>query len=347
MPKRPDFEPFQRGDRWVVSIPPAMNATGKRVRKVFADVTAAQKFGARLRASHASGVRGTMISATLAMQAAEAERILTGTGISLVEAARQAAARAGGKNNAESFRERLVRAEVAGEAHWSDRYRDDVARIPRWVPSWFMLSRCSAIDRTEMERALTEDRNLSRSTIDARCRYLSAVLGFRERHRKSSEITIMKADQVAAMLEACESKQETMAVALLIFAGIRPDVESGEITRLDWADVGQAEIYLSREVSKVGDRHVPITPRLRRLLKGHPKAGTVIPANWQRVWPRLRKAAGVSVQDITRHTFASHYLAAFGEDAAKQAMGHTKGSDTIFRHYRRAVTEADGKKFFR
>lgn len=324
-----------------------MSATGKRVRKVFADVTSAQKYGAKMRAAHGSGMRGAMITAALALQAAEAERILDGTGISIVEAARMAAGRACGTVSAETFRERLARAEAAGEAHWSDRYRDDVARIPRWVPAWFLSAKCGMIDRAEMERALTDGRKLSRSTIDARCRYLSAVLGFRERHRKSGDIHTMTLRQCRAMLRACESRDEVRAVALLLFAGIRPDVESGEITRLDWEDVGDNEIYLSRDVSKVGDRHVPISARLRRLIKGHPESGTVIPANWQRVWPRLRKAAGITAQDVTRHTFASHYLAAFGEHAAKQAMGHTKGSDTLFRHYRRAVTEADGLKYFR
>jgi hypothetical protein len=324
-----------------------MSADGKRHKKYFDNKTAADKYAAKLRSAYASGHRGSMIPATLALQAAEAARILEGTGVSIVEAARMAAARAGGKDSGETFRERLARAEAAGEAHWSDRYRDDVARIPRWVPAWFMSARCAVLDRAEMERALTEDRTLARSTIDTRCRYLSAVVGFRDRHRKSSDVAILTPRDCGRLLRATESKQEVMAVALLLFAGIRPDVESGEITRLDWEDVGKNEIYLSREVSKVGDRHVPITPRLRRLIKGHPEDGTVIPANWQRVWPRLRKAAGITAQDVTRHTFASNYLAAYGEDKAKAAMGHTAGSSTLFRHYRRAVTEADGKKFFR
>ncbi|HEX7262397.1 MAG TPA: hypothetical protein VF258_11385, partial [Luteolibacter sp.] len=235
---------------------------------------------------------------------------------------------------------------AAGEAHWSERYKTDVDAIPRWVSAWFMTAKCGMIDRAEMERALTTDRKLARSTLDARCRYLSAIVNFRERHRKSSEVAILSNDEIEALLAACESIEETRTVALLLFAGIRPSAEDGEISRLDWAAVGKREIYLSREVSKVSDRHVPIKPRLARLIKGHPKAGSVIPPNWQRIWPRLRKAAGITAQDVTRHTFASHYLAAFGEDAAKQAMGHTAGSSTLFRHYRRAVTQSDGKKYF-
>jgi hypothetical protein len=30
----------------------------------------------------------------------------------------------------------------------------------------------------------------------------------------------------------------------------------------------------------------------------------------------------------------------------KQAMGHAAKSETIFRHYRRAITEAAGKAYF-
>jgi integrase len=53
------------------------------------------------------------------------------------------------------------------------------------------------------------------------------------------------------------------------------------------------------------------------------------------------------LSDCTRHAFASHALAAWGEDAAKAAMGHTEGSRTIFRHYARAVTKEQGEAFFR
>ncbi|MCP5534390.1 MAG: hypothetical protein H7A48_14565 [Akkermansiaceae bacterium] len=136
-------------------------------------------------------------------------------------------------------------------------------------------------------------------------------------------------------------------VALLLFAGVRPDSEHGEISRLDWSAVGEVEIYLSPDVSKVGDRHVPISRRLARLLRGRPESGPVIPANWKRVWTRIRRLAGITEQDITRHTFASNFLAAHGEDAAKAAMGHTRGSDTLFRHYRRAVTKDAAVRFFR
>jgi hypothetical protein len=333
----------------MVSIPSSMMATGKRRKKYFAKKTAAEKFAASLRASFAAGHRRAAIPHSLALQAAEAERILEGSGISIAEAARMAVNRMGAPADRETFADRYARAQLGNEGRWSDRYARDMANLWRWVPRWFLSLPCGSIDRETMERALTEGGAKARSTLDARCRYLSAVVGFRDRHHKSAEVAIMSARQCAQMLRACESPAERRAVALLVWAGIRPSAEDGEISRLDWSAVGAAEIYVSREVSKTGsDRYIPIHPRLRRLLRGHPAQGPVAPANWRRVYRRLRGAVeGIAgAQDVTRHTYASHHLAAFGEAATRAAMGHADQSRTLFRHYRAAVNEAAGVRFF-
>lgn len=332
----------------MVSIPQGMTATGKRRRKYFAGKTAAEKYAATLRGQHAAGMRGAMIPLSLAHQAAEAARILDGSGISIVEAARLAVARIATTASKETFRERYRRAMLWGEEHWSDRYRLDMERLPRWAPSLMPLA-CGAIDRQRIENALQESGPLSRSTLDTRARYVMAILGFRERHRKSPTIHILTPDQQKAVLAACQDAGERRAVAMLLYAGIRPDAESGEISRMDWHHVGKSEIYVPQEASKTGaDRIIPIQPVLRRKLRGRPKSGPVAPAGWRRAWQRIRKTAGIGhMQDVLRHTFASHYLAAFGEDATKAALGHTANSTTLFRHYRRAVTEAQGKAFFK
>jgi integrase len=168
----------------------------------------------------------------------------------------------------------------------------------------------------------------------------------KEKQARTAAPEIMAVSQCAAMLRACKTGAERRAVGLLLFAGIRPD---GELGRLDWLDVGADHVTIHPETSKTGtDRHIPITPRLARLLRGRPADGPVIPPNWQRRIQAIRKAAGIAgIQDVTRHTFASHFLAAFGDTAAKQAMGHTEGSRTLFKHYRRAVLESDGKRYFR
>lgn len=186
----------------------------------------------------------------------------------------------------------------------------------------------------------------SLSTLDMRARMISSILGFKEKHRRVATIAILSNDQRKALFDACEDDQESMAVALLLYAGIRPDAESGEISRLDWETVGKEEIYVSQEVSKVGERIIPVTPALWKLIKKHPKSGCVIPANWKRKWSRLRKAAGIDATDITRHTFCSHMLAAFGMEKTQRAMGHVPMSQTTRRHYARAVTEEEGKAYF-
>jgi integrase len=348
MPKRPNFQPIETPRGWMVSVPPAMAPDGKRQRKYFTSQQLAERFAKKLRGQYNQGERGGVISRELAIMATMATKLLEPIGLTLIEAARQAVDRAGGATTSETFRERYARAQLENEGRWSDRYAADMGRLHRYLPDWFLSQRCTLIDEPMTRRAVVEGGARALSTIDARSRYISAILRHREKHRKASEVRIMTLDQCRAVLRACESPEQRRAVALLLFAGIRPSAEDGEISRLKWDAVGESELYISPAVSKTNtDRHIALTPRLRRLLRDHPESGPVVPANWRRTWRRIRSEAGISDdQDIARHTFASHYLAAFGEDAAKQAMGHSKGSDTLFRHYRRAVTTEAGKRFF-
>jgi len=347
MPKQPTFLPVKRGDKWLVSIPPAMTATQTRVRKTFSTKTEAEKFASKLRGAHSTGQRGGMISATLAAQAREAQRILDGTGVSLVDAAQQAAARTRDNGSKEAFKDRYARTLSSREYEWRGRYLTDMERLDRYLPKWFMDMPCGVIDRAEIERALLDGRDLSRSTIDLRARMVMAILGHREKHRSATKIAILALTQANALLAVCENKAERQAVALLLWAGIRPDSETGEISRLQWEDIGAEFIMVRPEISKTGtDRLIPITPRLAQELTDHPKTGPVAPGAWKKRWQRIRKSAGITGQDVTRHTFASHYLAWMGEDKTKGAMGHTAGSSTLFRHYRRAVTHEAGEAFF-
>jgi integrase len=333
----------------MVSIPPGMTATAKRERKFFGDdKTAAEKFAAGLRAKWAKGVRGTMLDPATSIAAAEAVKILEPLGIGLVEAARMAERQFLTNGKRETFRERWMRYMLAGECHWRPSYATQIGKLDRKLGDAFMDSPVQIMTPEFIRAAVIAGGARSKSNIALIERMISAAMNERGKERRAVNIEIMTAGQCGRMLRACEDKAERMAVALLLFAGIRPSTEDGEISRLDWETIKAGEIYVPHEVSKTGtDRHIPITPRLARLLRDHPKDGPVIPAGWKRKYDRLRKAAEIQgKQDITRHTFASHFLAAFGSDAAKQAMGHTAGSDTLFRRYRRAVTEADGRAFF-
>jgi integrase len=307
----------------------------------------AKKFASTLRNQHDSGLRNRAISANLAAEAALAVDLLAPTGLSLIEAIRMVVKKMAHGGDTQTFSQRYQLAVADGSTRWSHRYQIDVAKIPRWVSESFMAKPCGTIDREVIEEFLVEDRPLKRSTLEARTRMILAVLNYRERHRRSGEIKILTLAEVEAVLSHCRTPEERRVVALLAFAGIRPDAETGEIARLQWETLGANEIYISPSVSKTGsDRHIPITPRLRELLDGHPTSGPVRPVQWRRSWQRIRKAAGIDGQDVLRHSFASHYLAATDEARAKSSLGHTLQSQTLFRHYRRAVNEADGLAYF-
>jgi integrase len=345
----PKFAVIQTPHGYMVSVPGNMSSSGNRVRKFFPIATDAEKFAASLRKKYREGRRGGVIPHELAVMAGTAAEILEPHGVTILDAARSFIERMKNTGSSETFAERYDRALLDNEEHWSDRYKLDMERLPRWVGKGFMSKRLCDITTEVIESALRAHGAASQSTLDTRKRYVSAVMNHKTRHRKKTHIEIMTPRQCGQMLRACESPQERRAVALLLFAGIRPSADDGEISRLGWEAVGKSEIFVSREVSKTSDHHIPITPRLRRLLRGHPTEGPVVPANWRRVYKRIRSAVdGIAgKQDITRHTFASHYLAAFGEQATKQAMGHTAGSSTLFRHYRAAVTESAGVRYFR
>jgi len=350
MPKHPKFDASETDSGWMVSIPANMAASGKRERRFFPTEDEAKRFGGSLRKSFRDGRRGGTIPHEMAIMAAAAAEMLEPFGASIMDAAKAfvVQAEAAAAETGETFRERYDRAMLAEENNWSAIYAGDMARMERWVGKALMASKCSLVTPQAIAAALGKHGAKARSTIEHRTRYVNAILNHKPRHRKQVRIDIMTVRQCAQMLRACESPEERRAVALLLFAGIRPNAEQGEIMRLDWEAVGEKEIHVDEIVSKTSsDRLIPISGRLKRLIKGHPASGPVIPSNWRRVYKRLRRAAGLTrEQDITRHTFASHFLAAHGEKLTKAAMGHTAGSDTLFRHYSRAVNEAAGIKYF-
>jgi integrase len=349
MPKRPVFQPLETSDGWMVSIPKTMSGDGKRRKRYFPELKEAEKFAKSLRGDYHAGLRGGTISPELAIEAVKAAEILAPYGLTLIEAARQVADKIEAGSSPETFRERYHSFCDEMETHWSAAHRTSMHRIPRWLPADFMDMRLVEITPEKVrDSLLRKNRKLFDSTLKARVTRIMAVVHGRGGRRRQGKFEILTDTQQKALLGACATQEERWVASLLLYAGIRPSMEDGEISRLEWDAIGKDDIYISSSVSKTGaDRHIPITPVLRRAIKGHPKAGLVLPSGFRRRWQEIRREAGIAhTKDATRHTFASHFLAAFGDHAAKQAMGHTAGSDTLFRHYRRAVTEAGGKKYF-
>lgn len=373
MSRRPSFVVSNpKPGAFMVHVPASLSLLGKLERRTFRDPKSAEKFAAKLRTQYHKGIRGGVVDPSTAQSAELAERIIREAGVdaTVVEAVRaylDARAKLDPLNvtlqevvkgyvrrhkamgSDRTFREAAAEVVRAKEMTWSDRYLRNIEQTLKGLPDWFMRTRLPDIDEALMLRAVKAAVS-TQTAIETRMRHVKALVSGKGRRKRSKGLTLLTVTQCAAMLRACKTPDERRCVAILLFAGVRPDSADGEISKLDWSAVKDGAIHVSAAVSKTGtDRIVPIRPRLARLIKGHPESGPVMPAGWPKRIQVIRKAAGMNsqtYQDATRHAFASHHLVAYGETSTQAAMGHTEGSRTLFKHYRAAVPEDAGKKYF-
>jgi integrase len=374
MPRRPSLEAKDTGTPkgFVVHVPASMSHGGKLERRYFKDKGDADAFAAKLRTAYHKGIRGGVVDAGTAHGASVAEKalrdarlpvtlieavrgyidaraVLDPLGISLGEACKSWQTKYKASRAGQTFGQAAAAFIAEKETTWSDRYARNIDQTLKAVPKWLAALPLAEIDDEVLLKA-TRESVTTPTAIETRMRHLKSLVSGKGKKKKSTPPALLSIRQAAAMLRACETPEERRAVALLLFAGIRPDSEHGEIAKLDWSAVKGGRIHVDHEVSKTGtDRIIEIRPRLARLIKGHPADGPVMPPSWKKRITIIRKAAGMNdpkFQDATRHCFASHHLVAFGEAATQAAMGHTEGSRTLFKHYRRAITEAAGTKYF-
>ena len=178
---------------------------------------------------------------------------------------------------------------------------------------------------------------------------------------REQEIVPLSPEEIDALFAAAEklSLQECVpAMALMIFAGIRPR----EIERLSWKCINREERVVSvmPAHSKTGGcRHVSILPRAEEILHncGAPadESRKICPPNWQRKWKEIRAAAGWTPlgkkwrQDVLRHTFASCHLKFFKNISLLQCeMGHSSAKLLHARYLSMTgVTHASAERFWR
>ncbi|MDR3403940.1 MAG: hypothetical protein P4L99_15695 [Chthoniobacter sp.] len=184
------------------------------------------------------------------------------------------------------------------------------------------------------------------------------------------KVRILTVEQVKALVDI--ASDETLPFWLIaIFAGLRPE---SEIFRLRWEhiDLEQKVIVVDGseesdiEETKTGRRVVQMKDCLVAMLLPFARpAGPVIPPG--NVWKKLRvdkrqvgfgtpgsetdeeKAAGMKlkpwVEDITRHTFGSHLLAACGDiGIVSTQMGNSP--EMVRKHYLALVKPAEAAKFW-
>jgi integrase len=136
-------------------------------------------------------------------------------------------------------------------------------------------------------------------------------------------------------------------LVLGLFCGLRPENEASSIT-YGQIDLERRKItVVGRKAKSRQHRRVTIPPNLVPWIE---KLDWTEPYNyerWRNSLAALRKELGIkSGHDILRHSFGSHHLALY-EDEAKTRfeMGHSD-SNVLFEHYRALVHKEDAIAYF-
>jgi integrase len=170
----------------------------------------------------------------------------------------------------------------------------------------------------------------------------------RRRRGMAQTFSIAQARALMEHFETFEGGRWVPYFALCLFAGIRPGVPHGEITKLKSLAVNLEAgiIYVSAEVSKVREpRRVTIQPNLAAWLRAYPlDKFPLVVGNFQKRRMKFAKEFGLT-HDVLRHTFISMFVAKFRSigEAAIQAGN----SEAIIRkHYLDLKTTAEAEEFF-
>jgi len=156
--------------------------------------------------------------------------------------------------------------------------------------------------------------------------------------RRGGLARTLTAGQVRELMEYIETFEGGRWVpyfALCLFAGIRPSVPHGEISKLrpGAVDLDAGIIFIGADVSKVREpRKVTIQPNLAAWLRAYPlKEFPIIVPNFYQRRTQIAKKFGLT-HDVLRHTFISMFVAKFRSvgEAALQA-GNSEG--IIRKHY--------------
>jgi len=353
MPRRPTLRIIETEKGFKFDVPASLTATGKRERFFYPEEKEANKHAAAVRkAYHERGTKAGTISPALAEQAYQAQAMLADLGVSVLDAVRDYVRR----NANAGARLSVLEAWIAYEAELVKNNRSestlkDYKRDRKALPESFLKLRVAEATEERIGKALDECTSKRGPAWNRRLREVRAVLraaiseDLKQVSTKRKDPEILTAEQAAKLMEIAFAEGCALPFALMLFAGIRPDAEDGEMSRITWSNIGTTHINLSADETKTtDDRQIPISDNLAAWIKGH-RDEPILPTNWKRKYQAVRKSAGIEGQDVLRHTFASMFYRLHGEHETIQAMGHTSWKTTQ-KFYKRAVTTAEAQAFF-
>lgn len=170
----------------------------------------------------------------------------------------------------------------------------------------------------------------------------------RKRRGGAHTLTAAQARTLMEEMENFEGGRWVPYFALCLFAGIRPCVPNGEITRLtpDAICLDTGLIHVSGEVSKVREpRKVTIQPNLAAWLRAYPlKQFPVTMGDFQRRRAALGKKFELT-HDVMRHTFISMFVAKY-RSIGEAAIQAGNSESIIRRHYLDLKSAGEAEEFF-
>jgi hypothetical protein len=169
-------------------------------------------------------------------------------------------------------------------------------------------------------------------------------------HRRGSAPTLNVKQCADIMIWAEENHGGALVpfIALCLFAGIRPDLYEGEISKLEAKDVrlDTGVILIEPHVSKVRmKRNVTIQPNLAAWFRAYPlEEFPIMPYAFRRLRLKFRKKFGLT-HDVLRHTFISMFVGKF-RSMGEAALQAGNSESIIRKHYLDLKSTAEAEQFF-
>ncbi len=172
----------------------------------------------------------------------------------------------------------------------------------------------------------------------------------RVRVRRGSAVTF-SAEQARKLMEFAETHEGGRWVpyfAICLFAGVRPGVPDGEITKLrpEHICLESGGICIPDTVSKIREpRRITIQPNLAAWLRAYPlDKYPLVVGNFKKRRQRFRDRFNLT-HDVLRHTFISMFVAKF-RSIGEAAIQAGNSESIIRRHYLNLKTVTEAEEFF-
>lgn len=355
-------KPFQ-GKQWRV----VGYVDGQRKQYWFATEKEAKKEAAwRNKEIEAYGTK-LNVSSELRLEATRADDLLKGTGLSILDTVRIAL----------KHRDLLVRSKPF--AAFAQEYRQEIASR---LASSSLRPRAAESLRETLKRLETYfgETILAEITPQSLTAWLSEMplaLRSKKRHRgygnqileaarkrgylasnpmkevapikengDGEEISILTPEEVERLLRTADEEMRPL-YAIAAFAGVR----WGEIARLDWSDIREAEIVVKANAAKTRSRRiVEISENLKAFLapcRGLCGPITSHPRSFERKRRRIEREAGLTPwkNNALRHSFISYFYALTSDENKTAAMAGNSPA-IIHKAYRALVTKEAAERYW-